>query len=149
LGLPEAVGRFIDASADAAVRGIRAGNDGQAVTYVDDARKVAKATRTGSAAVDKLRARVAQALAARIDVAAAAFDYASAQQVVEGASRFGLSRAQVNALAARAQDIPEPGERLDRIAGDMVLVRNGNAVFAAARRPVTREEYARFASATG
>ncbi len=149
LGLPEAVGRFIDASADAAVRSIRAGDDGQAVTYVEDARKVAKATRAGSTAVDKLRARVAQALAARIDVAAAAFDHASARQVVEGASRFGLSRAQINTLAARAQDIPEPGERLDRIAGDMVLVRNGNAVFAAARRPVTREEYARFASATG
>lgn len=31
----------------------------------------------------------------------------------------------------------------------MVLVRNGNAMFAASRRPVTRDEYARFASATG
>ena len=150
LRLPGAVDEFIDASADAAERAIRAGDDGQAVARVDDAMKVARATqRADSAAVDKLRGRVTQALAARIDVAASAFDRDRARQVVESASRFDLSRAQLGALAARAQAIPEPGERLEKIAGDMVLVRNGNAVFAASRRPVTRDEYARFASATG
>jgi tRNA A-37 threonylcarbamoyl transferase component Bud32 len=149
-GLPAAVGRFVVASADAAARSIGEGNDGQAAALVGDAVKVAEATRqVGGDAVGKLRKRVTLALLARIDVAAAAFDRDSAQQVVEGAHAFGLSRAQLQQLSARANDIPQPGERLDHIAGDMVLVRNGGTLFAASRRPVTRDEYARFASATG
>ena len=150
LGLAAAVDRFVDASADAAVRDIREGNDKQAAARVGDAVKVAEATRqVDGNAVGKLRKRVMQALLARVDVAAAAFDRGSAQQVVESARAFGLSRAQLRQLSARANDIPQPGERLDKIAGDMVLVRNGGTVFAASRRPVTRDEYARFASATG
>src|SRR3546814_3025882 len=45
--------------------------------------------------------------------------------------------------------IPAPGEPLDRLPGDMVLVRNGSSMLAASQRPVSRDEYARFASATG
>ncbi|MDN5782253.1 MAG: formylglycine-generating enzyme family protein, partial [Luteimonas sp.] len=150
LGLPAAVDRFVDASADAAVRNIRAGDDKQAVVRVNDAMKVAEAARQAKGnAVGKLRKRVTQALLARIEIAAAAFDRDSAQQVVESARTFGLSRAQLQQLSARAGDIPQPGERLDKVAGDMVLVRDGDAVFAASRHPVTRDEYARFASATG
>jgi len=150
LGLPAAVDGFIDASGDAAVRAIRAGNDGQAAARVADAMKVAQATlRADGDAADRLHARVADALGARIDAAAVAFDHDGARKVVAAASRFGLSRAQVDALAARAEKIPEPGERVERMAGDMVLVRNGNVLFAASRRPVSRDEYARFANATG
>src|SRR3546814_9269514 len=60
-----------------------------------------------------------------------------------------LSRANLRKLSARANDIPGPGEPLDRLPGDMVLVRNGSSMFAASQRPVSRDEYARFASATG
>ena len=149
-GLPTAVDRFVDASASAAVRSIRDGDDRQAAVRIGDAMKVAEATRQANGnAVARLRKRVMQALQARIDAAAAAFDRESAQRVVEGARAYGLSRNQLQQLSARAAEIPQPGERLDKVAGDMVLVRNGSTVFAAARRPVTRDEYARFASATG
>jgi tRNA A-37 threonylcarbamoyl transferase component Bud32 len=150
LGLPAAVGRFVDASADAAVRSIRDGHDKQAAAQVGDAMKVVEATRQAdTGAVARLHKRVMQALLARIDVAAAAFDQGSARQVVESARALGLSRTQLQQLSARADDIPQPGERLDTVAGDMVLVRNGDTMFAASRRAVTRDEYARFARATG
>ncbi len=150
LGLSAAVGRFVDASADAAVRSIGKSDDRQAAAQVGDAIKVAETTRHADAgAVGKLRERVTRALLARIDVAAAAFDRGSARQVVESARAFDLSRAQLQQLTARADEIPQPGERLDKIAGDMVLVRNGDTLFAASRRPVARDEYARFANATG
>jgi len=149
-GLPAAAAAFINASADAAARNIREGVDGQAAALVADARKVASATgQARGPAIDSLQRKVAQALAARIDAAAGAFDHDRALQTVEYARELGLTRAQLDRLAKRAQDVPAPGERLDKIAGDMVLVRSGGAVFAAARQPVTRDEYARFASATG
>ena len=150
LGLAAAVDRFVDASADAAVRGIRDKDDKLARARVRDAMKVAEATqRTGSAAVDELQSRVMQALLARIAASAAAFDQAGARQVVESARALGLPRSDLARLAARADDIPAPGEPLDKLPGDMVLVRNGGTVFAASRRPVSRDEYARFANATG
>src|SRR3546814_4215812 len=102
-----------------------------------------------SSAIDKLHARVRQALLARIAASAAAFDQVGARQVVESAQALGLSRANLRKLSARANDIPGPGEPLDRLPGDMVLVRNGSSMFAASQRPVSRDEYARFASATG
>ncbi|GAA3929206.1 protein kinase domain-containing protein [Luteimonas lutimaris] len=148
--LPAAVAAFIDASADAAARHIREGGDEQAAALVTDARKVATATgQAGSPAIDRLQRRMMQALAARIDAAARSFDRDRALRTVDYARGLGLTRAQLDALARRAREVPAPGERLDRIAGDMVLVRSGDAVFAASRQPVTRDEYARFASATG
>ena len=148
--LPAAVADFIDASADAAARKIRAGVDGQAAALVADAGKVAEATgQAGNPAIERMQRKLAKALAARIDASARSFDHAGALRTIEYARGLGLSRARLNQLAKQARAIPEPGERLDRIAGDMVLVRSGNAVFAAARQPVTRDEYGRFAAATG
>src|SRR3546814_4422246 len=88
-----------------------------------------------------------QALLARIAASAAAFDQVGARQVVESAQALGLSRANLRKLSARANDIPGAGESLDRLTGDMVLVSNGSSMFAASQRPVSRDEYARFASA--
>src|SRR3546814_8732063 len=90
-----------------------------------------------------------QELLARIAASAAAFDQAGARQCVESAQALGLSRANLRKLSARVNDIPAPGEPLDRLPGDMVLVRNGSSMFAASQRPVSRDEYARFANATG
>src|SRR3546814_12882722 len=80
---------------------------------------------------------------------AAGFDQGGARQVGESAQALGLSRANLRKLSARANDSPGPGEPLDRLPGDMVLVRNGSSMFAASQRPVSRDEYARFANATG
>ena len=149
LGLSAAIGRFVDAAADDAMRDITNGNDLQAREKIADAVRLAERTQHGEDAVATMRKRVLQALLARIDTAAAAFDHATALRVVESAKSLGVSREDREVLAARADDIPQAGEPLDGIAGDMVLVRNGNNMFAAARRPVSRDEYARFAAATG
>lgn len=150
LGLAPAVGRFVAAMADAAAGSLEAGDDARAKAQVDDALALAQRTGQGDApAVGAMRERLARALRRRVDTAADAFDQPAARRAVDAARALQLPRATVAALDARADAIPQPGERLDRIAGDMVLVRNGDAMFAAARRPVSRDEYARFAAATG
>jgi serine/threonine-protein kinase PpkA len=148
LGLAAAVDGFVDALADDALRDIAAGNEKQAGAMIEDAARLAELTAHGDDAVAAMRKRVVQALLARIDAAASTFDRAAALQVVEGAKPLGLSRNDLKVLAARANGIPQAGEPLDGVAGDMLLVRNGNNAFAAARRPVSRDEYARFVAAT-
>src|SRR3546814_20900037 len=70
----------VEASGDAAVRGIRDKDDRLAAARVRDAIKVADATqRADSSAIDKLHARVMQALLARIAASAAAFDQVGAR----------------------------------------------------------------------
>lgn len=146
LGLSTAVGRFVDAVADGAVNDITKGDDLQARGKIGDAVRLVERTQQGGDAIVAMRKRILQALLARVDTAAASFDHATALQVVESAKSLGVSRTDLKVLAARADDIPQAGEPLD---GDMVLVRNGNNMFAAARHPVSQDEYARFVTATG
>src|SRR3546814_18163455 len=105
--------------------------------------------RADSSYIDRLQARGMHALLARIAASAGASDQVGARQVVERAHALGLSRANLRKLSARANDIPGPREPLDRLPGDMVLVRNGSSMLAASQRPVSRDEYARCARATG
>src|SRR5690606_31989516 len=61
----------------------------------------------------------------------------------------GLPRAALARLQAQVDAIPKPGARFaDRI-GDMMLLRDGERLFASMRRAVSRDEYARFSNATG
>src|SRR3546814_16447035 len=77
-----------------------------------------RSTRTDTLVPDTTLVR---SLRARIAASAAAGDQAGARQGVESAQALGLSRANLRKLAARANDIPAPGEPLDRLPGDMVL----------------------------
>ncbi|MGV8931347.1 MAG: protein kinase domain-containing protein [Luteimonas sp.] len=150
LGLAAATDTLIGALADDSVRLINAGNDAPAREQIKSAQRLSERMPAGNdKAMTELRKDVAQALMARLDSAAAAFDHASAVRTMAGAKSFGLSRADLARLGARARGIPQAGETLEAIAGDMLLVRNGDTMFAAARQPVSRDEYARFATATG
>ena len=149
LGLPAAIDKFNAAIADDSLRLVDAGDDAQAKEQFEYARRFNERMQPddGKPMAD-LRKRIAQALMVRVDAAAAAFDHAAALHVLDSARGFGLARADLDRLAARAGQVPQSGEPLQSIAGDMVLVRNGDNVFAAARHPVSRDDYARFAAAT-
>ena len=140
---------LIDAFAQAAERSMQ-GNDLAAVRdYIVHADRLASLTgQTGNAAIGRLRQRVAKALSVRMGLAETAFDRNTALQAVEAAKSLGLDAGAVAALAARAAAIPQAGDRIPGDPAGTVLVRGAGGLFAASRSKVSRDDYARFASAT-
>ncbi|NUS38475.1 MAG: SUMF1/EgtB/PvdO family nonheme iron enzyme [Lysobacter sp.] len=94
-----------------------------------------------------MRRRLDKALDARMAQATSHVDRAAAQRVVESARTLGLPTARIDALVARANDIPGAGDALPGDAS-MRLVRSGDGLVAIAVRQVSRADYARFANAT-
>src|SRR5690606_6825376 len=80
---------------------------------------------------------------------AEALDRAAAARHVRFADDAGLTGAAIARLQARLERIPTPGARFADEIGDMVLLRDGERLFATMRRAVSRDEYARFSNATG
>lgn len=149
LRLPAALDRLIGLLGSDAARQLGKDRDKQAVESVAKAQQLAALTsRADGKAVQALRRNVVEALEARVDHAAAAFDREAALRGIAGARQLGLTPAQVKALEARARRVPQPGDRVADAAGDMLLLRAGDDVVAAARRAVSRSDYAVFASAT-
>lgn len=150
LGLPAAIDSLVAALADSAARAIAAGEDARARDRIAAAERIAERTQRGaSPAVAAMHQSVERALSARIDDAELSFDRAAAQGALQAAKTLGISGAALARLSARANAIPQPGEEIAGMPGHMVLIRKGGAMLAAARRPVSRDDYARFASATG
>lgn len=150
LGLPAAIGRLVDALGRDAVA--RLGVDDAAGTRdsLQAARALAAKTgQSGNPAIARMDAMVTQVLRARIDASARHYDRAGAEGVVDTARSAGLTPSSLATLAARVERIPRPGTRIDGLPGDMLLAGSGDAVLAAALHPVTRDDYARFAQATG
>jgi tRNA A-37 threonylcarbamoyl transferase component Bud32 len=147
--LPAATAALITAFADEAERRIRAGDTTRARDYVDRAPQLAAAAPRGDeAAMAQLHARVAKALGAEVDEAAARFDRADALRIADSAAALGLDAAGAAALAARARAIPQAGDAVPGSPG-LQLVKSGDGMIAASRNEVSRADYARFAAATG
>jgi len=150
LGLPAAIGRFIHATEATAIADIKRGNNDHASQLLDGASRLASTTgQSGSVAMADLRKHVVQALLQRIDKAAAEYDQPAAMSVIEDATSLGVSNADIARLKEHAERIPQTGDTIGTLPGNMVLVRNGGASIAADKMPVSRDDYARFAAATG
>ena len=150
LRLPDATATLLAALSREAAKRLRNGDDTQALALLRGA--AATAARAGEAAapaMQALRRDIEQALATRIDAQAVEFDKVSAARSVAFARDAGLSASSVERLQRRVDAIPQPGSRFEDDIGDMVLLREGERLFAAMRRPVSRAEYARFSQATG
>lgn len=150
LRVPPNLDKLIDALGAEAVRRLDGGQDARARELATEARRVAERTdRANGKAMQALRAAMVKSLTARVDRAAATYDRAAALQGLEGARELGLSASEVRSLTARAQRIPQPGDRVQDPAGSLVLVQAGDDLLAASPRAVTRGEYTAFANATG
>ena len=131
-------------------RNVREGNDDRARDYHQRATSLAQQTGNADSETHrKLREQAAAALQARMDAAAKAYDRDGAQRTAKLAGEFDLPPAVTARLAAQAKAIPKKGESIpgDRSRG--VLGEGANGAFVIGRKPVSRGEYARFASATG
>jgi serine/threonine protein kinase len=148
--LPAAISGLFDALGDEAERRLRDGDDRRARDYLDHANRLATQTQQGnSVAMSRLRTRIGKALSARVDQAAAKYDRDAAIRAADTARSFGLDAATVAALGARARALPQVGEAIRGDPAGMRLARSGTKLIAVARNEVSREDYARFASATG
>lgn len=147
--LPALIATLVDALGNDAAREIGAGNDAAALAAMQAAQRVADTTHAPAAPLARLRDNIEHAFAARIDHAARAFDRDAALDAVAALQAFGPGTAALATLSARARQVPQAGERIAGLPGDMLLVRHGNAAIAAARNAVSRDDYAQFASAAG
>lgn len=150
LRLSPTVDRLIAAIGDDAARQIRDDRDDRARALLTSATRLAERTgRADGKAMQALRAGVVAALTARVDRAAADFDREAALRGLADASRLGVDASALRTLTARAQGIPQAGERVSDPSGEMLLLRSGDGLLAAATRAVSVGDYAAFASATG
>ena len=130
-------------------RHLEAGNQGRANDYLERAATLAERTgREDSQAMGTLRQDALAALAARVEQAASRFDRNGAQQLAALATRYGADATAVARLQARANAIPQAGDRVPDDPTGAVLVRGPGGMFAASRSEVSRSDYARFAAAT-
>ena len=150
LQLPAGTDALFEALGDASARGIAAGQGAPTDLLVRAANRVAQ--EVGPPAMPSQRAfrdTVAKALLARSQRAASQVDRTEAMRLVAQARLAGLPAATIERLASQAVRIPDlAGRKAGNLEG-MVLVEDGEHAFAAFRAPVSRADYAQFASASG
>ena len=148
--LPKATDALFDALGDAATRAIAGGHGAQTEQLLRAANRVAQEVGAPAAQAQRtFRDSVAKALLARSQRAASRVDRTEAMRLVAQARLAGLPAATVERLAAQAVRIRDLGGRDAGNLEGMLLVEDGPRAFAAFRSPVSRADYARFASASG
>ena len=149
LSLPGATSALFAALSRDIAQRLANGDDTRAADALRRATALAReAGSAGTEALQTLQRGTEQALAARIDQQMEAPDRDAAARSVAFARDGGLPAAAVARLQARSEREPPADVRFAREIGDMVLLRDGERLFASMRRAVTRDEYARFSRAT-
>lgn len=148
--LDATIDSLLDSLGRDAAKRLDAGDGARARTTLAHAERLAAATaRADGVAMQALRAGMLKAVGSRVERAGTRFDRSAALAAVDDGKQAGLDAASLKPLRARAQDVPQAGDRVRVGGSDMILARSAGSMIAAAARPVTRDEYARFASATG
>jgi len=142
--------RALDAVGARAVALIAKGEHDTAATLLTAARQ--HATATGQAddeAMRRLRARVDDALEARIGQAVTDVDRGEAVASLASAEAVGLDAAATARLRRQAMTIPDVAGLAARVAGGARVVRSSDGAYAISNAPVSRADYAAFVAATG
>ncbi|WP_160279946.1 bifunctional serine/threonine-protein kinase/formylglycine-generating enzyme family protein [Novilysobacter arseniciresistens] len=123
------------------------GNDSRALEYRDHLRQLEQDTGgTMPALSPELLQAIEEALDRRMTAAERGFDHKAAAAVVALAGELGAPDPTGARLLARADAIPSRGEALPDDPAGSVLGTGGVAI---SRKPVSRNEYARFATLSG
>ncbi len=147
--LQQVIGELTDAFTAELLSNLKDGNIDRARDYFQRATLLAE--RTGNADTTAYRAMIEKtsvALEARVAAAAKRYDRDDAQRMVTLAGDLGLPASLTTKLGAQAKAITKKGEA---VAGDSsrgVLHAGAQGRYVLNRKPVSRAEYARFASAT-
>lgn len=148
LGLPSLTARVFAAVGSRATTLIAGRDDGAATDLLQAARAHAGSAEE-IAALQPVRAQVADAIEARIADAVTAVDRDDAIASLAAADAAGLDAATKARLRREAQAIPDLNALAAKIPGGARVVRSGDTSFAIANAPVSRGDYAAFVAATG
>jgi len=142
--------KVVDALSARAVAALREGRLDQAKDAVDRADALASRIAQPQAddATRRLRRQLGTAFAGSVEAALAARDEDAVKRLLAFARSTRLPGAQVASLAARAEAMPKPGDVLPGPFGGVEVVQRGDALVGVAQRPVSRDDYQRFARAT-
>jgi len=146
----QAVGELTGAFESEVLRNLEAGKPERADEYFQRATTLGQ--QTGNAdtpAQRRLRQKAAATLESQFDRAAKAYDRKRAEQLATLAGQWQLAPAVVSRLATQAKALPRPGESVPGEPSRGVLSKGTDGAVVIARKPVSRGEYARFASASG
>ncbi|RNF86336.1 bifunctional serine/threonine-protein kinase/formylglycine-generating enzyme family protein [Montanilutibacter psychrotolerans] len=141
------IGELTGAFSTELARNLREGNDARAREYLGHAKRLASDTGSlDSPAQQQLRRQAGEALQQRVRDAARRYDRNGALAAAKLAPEFGVATPLAGELLASAEAVPGKGETVPDDPSGAVI---GNNEVALARRAVTRDEYQRFATATG
>lgn len=145
----QAVAELTDAFTGELVRHLKDGNLDRARDYFQRATMLGQQTGNADTTAQRvLREKTAAALQARMAQAAKRYDRDDAQRMATLAGELGLAANVTAKLVAQAKAIPKMGQTLPGDPGRGVLHDGTDGAFVLSRKPVSRGEYARFATAT-
>lgn len=148
--LGAAGGKVVDALSAQASNALENGELDRARDAVDRADAIA--TRIAQPRTDDAARRMRRQLGGTLDDslerALAANDHEGAQRLLAFARGIRLPEAQLASMSARAEAVPKPGDVLPGPFGGVQVARHGDALIGVALRPVSRDDYQRFAKAT-
>lgn len=145
----QAVAELTDALSGELARQLKDGNLDRARDYFQRATLLGQQTGSANTAAQRaLREKTAAALQTRMAQAAKRYDRNDAQRIATLAGELGLAANVTAKLVAQARAVPKMGQSMPGDPGRGVLHEGAQGAFVLSRKPISRGEYARFATAT-
>ena len=145
----QAVAELTDALSGELVRQLEDGNLDRARDYFQRATLLGQQTGSADTAAQRaLREKTAAAMQTRMAQAAKRYDRNDAQRIATLAGELGLAANVTAKLVAQAGAVPKMGQSMPGDTGRGVLHEGAQGAFVLSRKPISRGEYARFATAT-
>ena len=150
LELPAAAAALVTALGQHAVRRLGADDAEGAGGALERAARIATLVEPAAEAeLAQVRSSLAAAIGARVEEAANRLDREAALRSLAPAEALGIDSATLERLRRQARAIPAIGDVVAGDPGQMTVRHTGDGGYALTRRPISRDEYARFADATG
>ncbi|MGY0634354.1 bifunctional serine/threonine-protein kinase/formylglycine-generating enzyme family protein [Luteimonas sp. A478] len=141
---------LVSALGQEAARKLQAGDTSATVAALERAGRIGELVAPAAEAeLETARRTLATAIEARVREAARQFDREAAQRSLEPITAIGLDTSAREHLAGLVRAIPALGQVVPGDPGRMTVQRGGDGAYALTRLHISRNDYARFAEATG
>lgn len=150
LELAPTAATLVGALGQEGARRLQAGDTSGTVAALEKASRIGELVAPAAEAeLEATRRTLATAIEARVQEAARQFDREAAQRNLETVAGIGLDTASRERLAGLVRAIPAVGQVVPGDPARMTVQRGGDDAYALTRLHISRNEYTRFAEATG